>query len=65
MLIVDKVYIVVGGSIYGAIAIDTTEMLVHGGSSWSLAGALPNSGIRGLGSVSLNNEIFVTGDHEN
>ena len=45
------------------VAIDTTEILVHGGSSWSLAGALPTGGIRGLSSVSLNNEIFVTGDN--
>ena len=42
--------------------IDTTEMLVHGGSSWSLVGALPTGAISGLSSVSLNNEIFVTGD---
>ena len=46
----------------GVISIDTTEMLVHGGSSWTLAGALPNGGIKDLASVSLNNEIFVTGD---
>ena len=52
----------VGGSTYGNIAIDTTEMLIHGGSSWNLAGALPNGGISQLSSVSLDNEIFVAGD---
>ena len=56
------VFIVVGGDIYGAIKLDTTEMLINGESSWSMAGVLPMGGISQLSSVSLNNEIFITGD---
>jgi len=45
-------------------ATDTTEILTEGGSSWTTVARLPNT-VRGTGSASLNNNVFLFGNRLN
>ena len=45
----------------GGFFIDSTELLVHGASSWTEAGPLPCA-ISGLQIVSLDNQVISTGE---
>ena len=58
-----KVYLVFGGftSTTGSPPIASTELLLHGDSSWTQVGPLPHS-LYGLKAVSLNNDVIATGD---
>ena len=65
MRTLNQVYLVAGGYSYPntehqTMYTSSTELLVHGGSSWTNAGALPKP-IRALGTASINNNIFATG----
>ena len=54
-----QVYLVTGGSPLSS-AGDTTELLVHGDSSWTSSGRLPTPRTR-LRGATINNKIVVTG----
>ena len=45
----------------GYTSIASTELLLHGDSTWTQVGSLPHS-LFGLKAVSLNNEVIATGD---
>ena len=51
-----QVYLVTGGNF-----LSSTETLVEGATSWQSAGELP-VWMHGMGSVSLNNNIFMIGN---
>ena len=56
-----QVYLVAGGTTdYAYIDSDSTELLVHGASSWTYAGPLPCA-IYGLQVVSLDNQVISNG----
>ena len=55
----DQVYLVAGG--HSSYRLDSTEMLLHGASSWTEAGPLPHA-ISGLQVVSLDNQVISTGE---
>ena len=59
-----KVYLVFGGftSTTGDPPVASTELLLHGDSSWTQVGSLPHS-LYGLKAVSLNNDVIATGDN--
>jgi len=57
------VYLVTGGDT-GYDNLVSTEVLVAGSSSWRQVGDLPTVPIRGLGGVSINNNIIMTGGYE-